>query len=87
MGGDTDTNGCIVGGMIGALVGVSNIDEHMLRTLITYDCTKDGRTRPEFLSVQRHALKNISKLIKSRPLKELVLVQEQPLNNIGQTDN
>ena len=76
LGGDTDTNGCIVGGMIGALVGVQNIDDHMLRTTLSYDCAKNGRIRPEFLSVQRHALKNIDKLIKARPLKELVVVQE-----------
>lgn len=77
LGGDTDTNGCIVGGMIGALVGVNCIEEHMLRTLLTFDCVTQGRKRPEFLSAQRHALKNIAKLIKARPLKKLVIVQEQ----------
>lgn len=77
LGGDTDTNGCIVGGMIGALVGVGNIEEHMLRTLLTFDCTSEGRPRPEFLSVQRHALKNIDKLIKARPLKKLIIKQEE----------
>jgi ADP-ribosylglycohydrolase len=29
LGGDTDTNGAIVGGMIGALVGFSRIPEYM----------------------------------------------------------
>ena len=27
LGGDTDTNACIVGGMVGAYVGISNIDK------------------------------------------------------------
>ena len=29
LGGDTDTNACIVGGLLGAIVGESNIPEEM----------------------------------------------------------
>ena len=73
MGGDTDTNACIVGGLVGALVGIHNIDTEMIRSLLSFDCVTQDSIRPEFLSVQRHALKNIAKLIKYRPLKKLVV--------------
>ena len=33
MGGDTDTNACIAGGMVGAILGVRNLDYKMVRTL------------------------------------------------------
>jgi ADP-ribosylglycohydrolase len=39
LGGDTDTNACIVGVMIGALTGLKNIPEKMLDTLLKFDCT------------------------------------------------
>ena len=39
-GGDTDTNAAIVGGMIGALVGLSKIDETMRNKVLSFDCTK-----------------------------------------------
>ena len=39
MGGDTDTNGCIVGGILGALVSINNIPEKMLKKLREFDCT------------------------------------------------
>jgi len=42
LGGDTDTNACIVGGIIGALVGFSNIPRYMIDKLLEFDCTKNG---------------------------------------------
>lgn len=66
-GGDTDTNACIVGGMMGALVGIHNIPKHQLDKLMTFNCQNDGRQRPEFLSVQKYAVKNIFELIRIRP--------------------
>jgi hypothetical protein len=70
-GGDTDTNACIVGGMIGALVGVKKLPEHMLKKLLLFDCTRDGMVlRPEFLSVKKYGLDNIAKLIACRPQKD-----------------
>lgn len=54
LGGDTDTNGCIVGGMVGALVGIHNIPEHMINKLLKFDCTSEGIKRPDFLSVKRN---------------------------------
>ena len=41
LGGDTDTNACIVGGMIGALVGYHEIPELMINKLIDFDCTSE----------------------------------------------
>ena len=40
LGGDTDTNACIVGGMIGALVGIHSIPDPMLDKLLEFDCIK-----------------------------------------------
>lgn len=38
-GGDTDTNAAIVGGMIGALVGLQNIPSNMIAKVMKFDCT------------------------------------------------
>ena len=38
-GGDTDTNACIAGGMVGALVGIKAIPINMVRKVIDYDCS------------------------------------------------
>lgn len=47
-GGDTDTNACIVGGMVGALHGIQAIPEPM-RSAVTRCDTSKGRHRPEWL--------------------------------------
>ncbi len=47
-GGDTDTNACIVGGLVGARVGLSGIPEQMKRAVLECDTAK-GRPRPEWL--------------------------------------
>ena len=50
LGGDTDTNCAIVGGMVGALVGVQHIDNHYLVTCLECDISNsDQRKRPEFV--------------------------------------
>jgi ADP-ribosylglycohydrolase len=48
-GGDTDTNGCIVGGLLGALHGEDGIPERMRAAVLKCD-TALGRSRPEFFS-------------------------------------
>ena len=48
-GGDTDTNACIVGGLIGAAVGVDNIPEHMRNAVLNCDTTQGKHPRPDFL--------------------------------------
>lgn len=47
-GGDTDTNACIVGGLLGALHGVTGIPDLMRKKLISCD-TSLGNPRPEWL--------------------------------------
>ena len=37
LGGDTDTNACIVCGMIGAIVGIGNIHKDFIASVISYD--------------------------------------------------
>ncbi len=51
-GGDTDTNAAIVGGMVGAY---QVIPEYMLRPVLEFDCTSDGRhhKRPAEYSVKK----------------------------------
>jgi ADP-ribosyl-[dinitrogen reductase] hydrolase len=50
-GGDTDTNGCIVGGMMGALHGEDGIPQRMRDAVLKCDTTL-GRPRPEFFSTR-----------------------------------
>lgn len=47
-GGDTDTNACIVGGLLGAAYGAEAIPQPMREAVLTCDTTK-GRARPTFL--------------------------------------
>ena len=77
LGGDTDTNACIAGAMIDALLGVSGIPDFMVKKVITFDCTnikKDkqgnqiGRKRPEFLSIKYNGIENVKKLLRCQPL-------------------
>ena len=57
--GDTDTNGCIAGAMVGALLGFKAIDEKMVETVLQHDPTGEGQIRPDWLCVGKHAIKNI----------------------------
>ena len=73
LGGDTDTNACVVGAMMGALVGIKEMPSKMYKKVLAFDCNnkqKIGRSRPEFLSVKRHALHDIERLILCRPQKD-----------------
>lgn len=47
-GGDTDTNACIVGGLIGAADGIAGVPSAMAEAVLCCD-TREGRPRPEFL--------------------------------------
>ena len=44
-GGDTDTNGAIVGGMIGGLVGYNGIPRSIKIPVLEFDCTRAGEQR------------------------------------------
>lgn len=50
-GGDTDTNACIVGGLVGARVGLTGIPGQMIDALLRCDTAK-GHPRPTWLSTQ-----------------------------------
>jgi len=69
-GGDTDTNAAIVGGMLGALVGIKELPLDMVMKVLDFDCTlvdelEDdfGITRPDFLNTKKHLMRNIELLI------------------------
>lgn len=47
-GGDTDTNACIVGGLVGANCGVHEVPQQMVRAVLECDA-QHGRHRPEWL--------------------------------------
>ena len=51
-GGDTDTNACIVGGLIGALQGEQAIPAVMRSAVLTCDTTR-GQPRPEWLQTRQ----------------------------------
>ena len=54
LGGDTDTNAAIVGGMMGALHGVDTIPDYMKEPVLNYQYSSDtgvGYDRPDFLMV------------------------------------
>ena len=48
-GGDTDTNGAIVGGLIGAAVGAGGIPERMKRPVLACEPSTGAQPRPEWL--------------------------------------
>jgi len=53
-GGDTDTNACIVGGLIGAVSGAAAMPSALCTAVLTCD-TRKGRPRPAFLQTQQLA--------------------------------
>lgn len=61
-GGDTDTNACIVGGLVGAFQGEEGIPEPMRQALLRCD-TQKGRPRPEFLQTRSQLPELLDRLI------------------------
>ncbi|MGK7926885.1 MAG: ADP-ribosylglycohydrolase family protein [Spirulina sp.] len=51
-GGDTDTNACIVGGLIGAACGSNAIPDRLKNPVLNCDTTLGNHPRPDFLSTQ-----------------------------------
>ncbi|NER24661.1 MAG: ADP-ribosylglycohydrolase family protein [Symploca sp. SIO1C2] len=49
-GGDTDTNACIVGGLIGAACGATAIPEAMQQSVLNCDTQRGKQLRPQFFS-------------------------------------
>jgi ADP-ribosyl-[dinitrogen reductase] hydrolase len=61
-GGDTDTNACIVGGLIGARFGADAIPTNMKRAVLDVDTTKGSHPRPDELS-PRHVPALVARMI------------------------
>lgn len=76
LGGDTDTNACIVGGILGALIGVHKIKKEMLLTLLSFNCEADmvkvERTQGQNAGV--HACTNITKLLECKVKNQATIV-------------
>ena len=51
-GGDTDTNACIVGGVIGAYLGFKALPSEMVENILSFDCSDNGILRPQFLNTK-----------------------------------
>ena len=67
LGGDTDTNACIVGGMLGALIGFSCLNSELVGKILSFDCTRvHNINRPAFLSTKAYAVPLIYDLIRKR---------------------
>ena len=49
-GGDTDTNACIVGGLVGAACGASHMPDEMTQPVLNCDTRQGAHPRPAFLS-------------------------------------
>ena len=56
VGGDTDTNACVVCAVIGAVVGFKKLPINMVGQVLSFDCTKDVIRRDKFLSVKLKAV-------------------------------
>ena len=52
-GGDSDTNACIVGGILGALHGVAGIPGEMVSAVRNCDVTHGNQPRPEWLQTRQ----------------------------------
>jgi len=69
LGGDTDTNCCIAGGILGALHGESKLPKEQIKKVLELDTKEDGRERPAFLEPRKCLRKMISDIIAIRPAK------------------
>lgn len=81
LGGNTDTNAAIVGGLVGALIGVNLLPLPRLTKLFAYDCSNPSAggaaRRASFLSVKKHAVALIETLLDARPQRRLVIIEEE----------
>lgn len=67
LGGDTDTNSCIVGGLIGAATGLSHLPPEWVNKVTSYSYKHcKGRKRPEYLN-QREVISGVEELLKCSP--------------------
>ena len=64
-GGDTDTNACIAGALVGAATGAESIPKPMKAAVLDCD-TRQGRQRPEFLHGRR--VPELTRALLQRPI-------------------
>lgn len=68
-GGDTDTNACIVGGLIGAADGIDAIPPAIVKAVIKCDTSSGQHPRPDFLS-GRHIMSLANRLLMNEDIHE-----------------
>jgi len=69
-GGDTDTNCCIIGAVLGALHGFSKLSAELTKRVLEFDPKKEkGIKRPEFLVPKYCLLPAISKIVEKLPVE------------------
>jgi len=76
LGGDTDTNCAIVGGLIGCAVGLHDIPSEMWQKVL--NCPYNKKPRPEFLRTN-YSMQIIKALLKIAPTELEVIVSGGPL--------
>lgn len=84
LGGDTDTNAAIVGGMVGALCGVGSIDRKMVEKLLAFRCDSQENierflvkhVRPDFLIPGKGLPHIVEDLIRHAPTRLRVIVDK-----------
>jgi len=68
LGGDTDTNACIVGGLIGAWEGKARIPEDSINRLLTCNIKKGSKSnRPSSIQTNQKTIEKISQLYSIAP--------------------
>ena len=76
--------------MVGAIVGVYNLPQTSLKTLLDFDCQAPGNTgprlRPSFLSVKRHAVDNMYTLLSIIPKKNGGVFKVEEKDILGQNN-
>lgn len=77
LGGDTDTNAAIVGGLVGAAVGFEALPADYVQKVTTYQYeTMGGRSRPEFLD-QTVVVQQVEELLQLAPAATTAIVGGQ----------
>ena len=81
LGDETDTNACIVGGLLGAAVGIDDVPEDLRIKVLGFDSAsksllKPKRRRPEFLSVKRNFHENVKLLVERRARGRSVQIKQ-----------
>lgn len=71
-GGDTDTNAAIMGMILGAKFGFSQLNTDMLKKVETYTTLKGGHKRPDFLIPGKGMLKNLTQFLSNLPKKLII---------------